>query len=38
MRRRKLSRSSSKRMFKKNTGVQKLNRLNPRTFRGGIRL
>lgn len=38
MRRRKLSRRASKRSFKKNTGVQRLNRLNPRTMRGGIRL
>lgn len=38
MRRRKMSKGHSKRVFKKNTGVQKMNTLNPRTMRGGIRL
>lgn len=38
MKRRKMSFSSSKKTFKKNTGVQKMNTLNPRTMRGGIRL
>lgn len=38
MKRRPLKRSASKRVFKKNTGVQKLNSINPRTMRGGIRL
>lgn len=38
MRRKKLNYSKSKRMFKKATGIQKLNNLNPRRFRGGIRL
>jgi hypothetical protein len=38
MQRKKLSKSKSKKVFKKNTGVQKLNNLNPRTMRGGIRL
>lgn len=38
MRRTKLSKYKSKKMFKKNTGVQKLNNLNPRLMRGGIRL
>ena len=36
MRRKQLSQSKSKKMFKKNTGVQKLN--SARGFRGGIRL
>lgn len=38
MKRRPMSRSHSKKVFKKNTGVQKMNTLNPRTMRGGIRL
>lgn len=38
MKRQKLSYNKSKRMFKKNTGVQKLNNMQPRNFRGGIRL
>lgn len=38
MRRKKMSRKASKANFKKNTGVQKLNNLNPRSMRGGIRL
>nr|QJB21108.1 MAG: hypothetical protein [Microvirus sp.] len=38
MKRKSMSRSASKRSFKKNTGVQKANNLNPRNMRGGIRL
>ena len=38
MKRRSMSRSSSKKVFKKNTGIQKLNTTNPRSMRGGIRL
>lgn len=38
MKRSAMSRASSKRVFKKNTGVHKMNTLNPRRFRGGIRL
>lgn len=38
MKRRKMSKKSSKNHFKKNTGVQKLNHVNPRSMRGGIRL
>nr|QJB20113.1 MAG: hypothetical protein [Microvirus sp.] len=38
MRRKKMSKAGSKRHFKKNTGVHKMNDLNPRAFRGGIRL
>lgn len=38
MKRKPMSKKSSKRVFKKNTGVQKMNNLNPRTQRGGIRL
>lgn len=38
MKRKKMSDSASKRTFKKNTGVQKLNTINPRSMRGGIRL
>jgi len=38
MKRKPMSKSSSKKVFKKNTGVQTLNTLNPRTMRGGIRL
>lgn len=38
MRRRKMSKSHSKKVFRKNTGVQKMNNMNPRTMRGGIRL
>lgn len=36
--RQRMSKSSSKRSFKKATGVQKMNSLNPRSMRGGIRL
>lgn len=38
MKRRSLSSSKSKKMFKKATGIQKINHMNPRTMRGGIRL
>jgi len=38
MKRKPMSRKSSKKVFKKNTGVHKVNKLNPRKFRGGIRL
>jgi len=38
MKRRPMSKAHSKRVFKKNTGVQKANSLNPRSMRGGIRL
>lgn len=38
MRRTKMSRKANKKSFKKNTGVQKLNTINPRSMRGGIRL
>jgi len=32
------SKNLSKRVFKKNTGIQKLTHMNPRAMRGGIRL
>lgn len=38
MKRRKLSKNVSKKIFKKNLGVQAMNDLNPRRMRGGIRL
>lgn len=38
MRRKKMAYKASKRNFRKNTGVNKMNSLNPRTMRGGIRL
>lgn len=38
MKRKPLSRKASQRTFKKNTGIQKMNILNPRSMRGGIRL
>lgn len=38
MKRKPMSRTASKKVFKKNTGVQKLNTINPRNMRGGIRL
>lgn len=38
MRRKPMSKKASKASFKKNTGVQKLNNMNPRNMRGGIRL
>lgn len=38
MKRRSMSNRHSKRSFKKATGVHKVNSLNPRRMRGGIRL
>lgn len=38
MKRRAMKRSSSNKHFKKNTGIHKVNAMNPRRFRGGIRL
>lgn len=38
MKRRKMSRRGSKKFFKKNTGVQKMNNWKPQNMRGGIRL
>lgn len=38
MRRSRMSKGSSKRNFKKNTGIHKVNSANPRRMRGGIRL
>lgn len=38
MKRRKMSKSNSKRDFKKKTGTHVLNKAQPRTMRGGIRL
>ncbi|WNK12663.1 MAG: DNA binding protein (J protein) [Microvirus sp.] len=38
MKRRPMSKGQSNRHFKKNTGIQKMNTLNPRRMRGGIRL
>jgi len=38
MKRRAMSRRSSRKQFRKNTGVHSVNHLNPRSFRGGIRL
>nr|QJB20815.1 MAG: hypothetical protein [Microvirus sp.] len=38
MKRKPMSKRASKRSFKKHTGIQKLNNLNPRAMRGGIRL
>jgi len=38
MRRRPLSKGHSKKIYKKATGVHTANKLNPRKFRGGIRL
>lgn len=38
MKRRPMSRGKSRKVFKKNTGVHKVNSLNPRKMRGGIRL
>lgn len=38
MKRRPMSKKASKRVFKKNSGVQVLNSVNPRAMRGGIRL
>nr|QJB19498.1 MAG: hypothetical protein [Microvirus sp.]QJB19702.1 MAG: hypothetical protein [Microvirus sp.] len=38
MKHRPMSRGKSRRVFKKNTGIHKVNHMNPRGFRGGIRL
>jgi hypothetical protein len=38
MKRRPMSKNHSKKVFRKNTGVQAMNKLNPRKMRGGIRL
>lgn len=38
MKRKPMSRKQSKKVFRKNTGVHKINHLNPRKMRGGIRL
>lgn len=38
MKRKPMSKSASQRTFKKNTGVQKMNTVNPKNMRGGIRL
>lgn len=38
MKRKPMSKSKSKRSFKKNTGVHPVNNANPRRMRGGIRL
>lgn len=38
MYRRRMSKSSSRRIFKKKTGVHKINHVNPKAARGGIRL
>lgn len=38
MKRRPMTKRASKKLFKKNTGVQRLNNMNPRLMRGGIRL
>lgn len=38
MKRRAISKKASKSLFKRKTGIQKLNTANPKSFRGGIRL
>ena len=38
MKRKSMGKKSSRKSFKKNTGVHKLNSANPRIMRGGIRL
>lgn len=38
MKRRPMGRRHSRKSFRKNTGVHRVNTLNPRKFRGGIRL
>lgn len=38
MKRRPMSKRSSRRLFKRKTGVQKMNSMNPKGMRGGIRL
>lgn len=38
MKRRIMSKGASRKVFRKNTGIHSVNKLNPRKFRGGIRL
>jgi hypothetical protein len=38
MKRKPMKSSTSKRVFKKNTGIHSKNHINPRAMRGGIRL
>lgn len=38
MKRRSMSKNTSKKVFKKNLGVQAMNNLNLRRMRGGVRL
>lgn len=38
MKRRKMSKRHSQKVFKKATGIQKMNTISPRNMRGGIRL
>jgi len=38
MRRKAMSHKGSRKAFRKNTGIHSVNTLNPRKFRGGIRL
>lgn len=37
-RRKSMSQGKSRKVFRKNTGIHKLNGLNPKSMRGGIRL
>lgn len=38
MKRKPMSRNQSRKTFRRGTGIQKMNNLNPRRMRGGIRL
>lgn len=38
MRRKKMGKQKSRKVFRKNTGIHKLNTMNPKSMRGGIRL
>lgn len=38
MKRQRMSKRKSRKDFRKKTGVHKLNRMNPKAMRGGIRL
>lgn len=38
MKRRHLNKSTSKKVFRKSTGIHSLNKARPQNFRGGIRL
>ncbi|UOF78311.1 putative DNA binding protein [Microviridae sp.] len=38
LKRKKMSSQNSRKDFKKKTGIHSVNKLNPRKFRGGIRL